>query len=43
MIFVDTGFAALIPTDPDHASAAAWLAANSSPLITTDYVIFVLL
>jgi predicted nucleic acid-binding protein len=41
MIFVDTGawFAALIPTDPDHTSAAAWLAANSSPLITTDYVI----
>ncbi len=41
MIFVDTGawFASLIPTDPDHASATAWLAENSSPLLTTDYVI----
>ena len=41
MIFVDTGawFASLIPTDPDHARATAWLAENSSPLLTTDYVI----
>ncbi len=41
MIFVDTGawFASLIPTDPDHASATTWLAENSSPLLTTDYVI----
>jgi len=41
MIFVDTGawFASLIPTDPDHASASAWLAGNTSPLLTTDYVI----
>ena len=41
MIFVDTGawFASLVPTDPDHPSAAAWLAENNSPLLTTDYVI----
>jgi predicted nucleic acid-binding protein len=41
MIFVDAGawFASLIPTDPDHASATAWLAENSSSLLTTDYVI----
>ena len=41
MVFVDTGawFASLIPTDPDHASAVAWLTTNSSPLLTTDYVI----
>ena len=41
MIFVDTGawFASLIPTDRDHASATAWLKENSSPLLTTDYVI----
>ena len=41
MIFVDTGawFASLIPTDPDHASAVAWLKSNNSRLLTTDYVI----
>jgi len=41
MIFVDTGawYASLVPSDPDHLSAVAWLAANSSPLLTTDYVI----
>lgn len=41
MIFVDTGawYASLVPTDPDHAKAAAWLATNHSPLLTTDYVI----
>ena len=41
MIFVDTGawFASLVPTDPDHPSASAWLAENNSPLLTTDYVI----
>lgn len=41
MIFVDTGawFASLIPTDPDHEAAAAWLAANREPLLTTDYII----
>ena len=41
MIFVDTGawFASVIPTDPDHAAARDWLAANTAPLLTTDYVI----
>jgi uncharacterized protein len=41
MIFVDTGawYASLVPSDPDHAKAALWLAANYSPLLTTDYVI----
>ena len=41
MIFVDTGawYASLVPTDPDHAQALAWLSINHSPLLTTDYVI----
>lgn len=41
MIFVDTGawFAAIVPTDPNHERAAAFLAANREPLITTDYVV----
>ena len=41
MIFVDTGawFASVVPTDPYHQAAAAWLSANTSPLITTDYII----
>ena len=41
MIFVDTGawYASLVPTDPDHSTAAQWLATNHSPLLTTDYVI----
>lgn len=41
MVFVDTGawFAAVAPTDPDHPAAAAWLAANVEPLLTTDYVV----
>ena len=41
MIFVDTGawYASLVPDDPDHARAVQWLAANRSPLLTTDYVI----
>ena len=41
MIFVDTGawYASLVPTDPDHSRAVQWLAANQSPLLTTDYVV----
>ena len=41
MIFVDTGawYASLVPTDPEHARAAQWLAANHSSLLTTDYAI----
>jgi predicted nucleic acid-binding protein len=41
MIFVDTGawFAAVTPSDPNHPHAAAFLASNRDPLITSDYVI----
>ncbi len=41
MIFVDTGawFAATVPSDPDHAAASRWLAANTEPLLTTDYIV----
>lgn len=41
MIFVDTGawFASVIPSDRDHAAAAAWLKQNKQSLITTDYVV----
>ncbi|MCA1628305.1 MAG: PIN domain-containing protein [Acidobacteria bacterium] len=41
MIFVDTGawFAAVVPTDPDHAAASSLLAANVEPLLTTDYIV----
>ncbi len=41
MIFVDTGawYASIVPSDPDHPAAAAWLAGNNEPLLTTDYVI----
>jgi uncharacterized protein len=41
MIFVDTvaWYACVVPSDPNHAAAAAWLHANHSPLLTTDYVI----
>lgn len=41
MIFVDTGawFAAIIASDPNHASTAAWLSSNTAPLLATDYVV----
>ena len=41
MVFVDTSawFAAIVPSDPNHASAAHWLAANAEVLITTDYIV----
>jgi predicted nucleic acid-binding protein len=41
MIFVDTSawYASVVPTDPNHAAAAAWLKRNQLPLFTTDYVI----
>jgi predicted nucleic acid-binding protein len=41
MILVDTGawFASSVPWDPDHASAARWLAQNTEPLLTTDYIV----
>ena len=40
MIFVDTGawFAGMVADDANHPAAAAWLAQNKEPLITTDYV-----
>lgn len=39
-IFVDTGawYALVDNDDADHAAAAAFLAANTIPLITTNYV-----
>lgn len=41
MIFVDTSawFASLVPSDPNYPAAVAWLAANRSPLLTTDYIV----
>jgi predicted nucleic acid-binding protein len=40
-VFVDSGawFAAAVPWDANHAAAAAWLAGNTAPLLTTDYVV----
>lgn len=40
-VFVDTGawFAAVTPTDPNHAITSAWMTTNDSPLLTTDYVV----
>ena len=36
----DTGawFAAVVPSNPNHA-AAQWFAANTTPLITSDYIV----
>lgn len=41
MLFVDTSawFALTVPSDPNYASAKAWMQHNPSPLLTTDYVI----
>jgi len=41
MIFVDTGawFAAVTPSDSNHSHAAAFLASNRDPLVTSDYII----
>ena len=41
MIFVDTSawFASVVPSDSDHRAASMWLAQNTQPLLTTDYVI----
>lgn len=41
MIFVDTGawYASVVPSDPDYSAASAWLATNTEPLLTTNYVI----
>lgn len=39
-VFVDTGawFAASVPSDPDHAAAAAYLSQNNDPLIFSDFI-----
>lgn len=41
MIFVDSGawFSSIVPWDPNHTAATRWLAQNTAPLITTDYVV----
>ena len=41
MIFVDTGawYALVDRTDANHTRAVAWLADNTEPLVTTDYVV----
>ena len=39
-VFVDTGawFASCVPSDPDHAAAAAFLSRNTEPLILSDFI-----
>lgn len=41
MIFVDTSawYGLVVSEDRHHAAAAAWVAANTEPLMVTDYVI----
>src|SRR5687768_993928 len=41
MIFVDTSawFARFVPDDPQHQRMLTWFAANSRPLVTTDYCV----
>lgn len=41
MIFVDTGvwFARFVADDPDHSRMMSWFAANSEPLVTSDYCV----
>lgn len=41
MTFVDTSgwYAWMVPDDPDHSAMVAWWAANTDPLLTSDYVI----
>ncbi|MCY3021091.1 MAG: PIN domain-containing protein [Planctomycetota bacterium] len=41
MIFVDTGawFAAFVPNDRDHVRADTWLSSNTTPLVTSDYIL----
>jgi predicted nucleic acid-binding protein len=40
-VFVDAvaWFASVIPTDPDHTAATAWLSQNWEPLLTTGFII----
>jgi len=41
VIFVDTGawFASMVPNDANHSAAAAWLAQDQGPLLTTDHIV----
>lgn len=41
MIFVDTSawFATIVPLDTDHLVASTWVAQNTQPLLTTDYIV----
>jgi hypothetical protein len=41
MIFVDTSawYAAIIPSDENHAAAVTWLNRNFELLLTTDYIV----
>ena len=41
MIFVDTSvwYARFVPDDPNHARMVNWFAANSEPLLTTDFCV----
>jgi uncharacterized protein len=41
MIFVDSGawFSTFVPSDQRHREATEWFHQNTSPLITTDYVV----
>ena len=40
-VFIDTSawFAAAVPWDANHATAAAWFKRNQRPLVTTDFVL----
>lgn len=41
MIFVDTGawFASVVPSDPDYRAASQFISTNTSPLLTTNYIV----
>ncbi|WP_169973726.1 type II toxin-antitoxin system VapC family toxin [Tautonia rosea] len=41
MIFVDTGawYSRLVPSEVDHLQVVRWLATQTEPLLTTDYVV----
>jgi uncharacterized protein len=40
-VLVDTGawFALVVPSDPNHGRASAWLAFANAALLTTDYIV----
>jgi uncharacterized protein len=41
MIFVDASawFASVVPSDTEHKTASIWVAQNTQPLLTTDYIV----